>query len=112
MSVQLFSALGGPLRVLRLLAVDHPHLPAPCVSVSTVTPDLLELSFHDDLAGFEAWREALGIDPGSVSHRVHAHGGTRVLKAETQFAGAWLHLIGFAKTPASEEERSRAGAAS
>lgn len=112
MSVQLLSALDGPLRALRLLAVDYPHLPAPCVSVSTVTPALLELSFHDDLAGFEAWRETLGIDPEAVSYRVHAHGGTRVLKAETQYAGACLHLIGFAEIPAFEGERSRVGVAS
>lgn len=111
MTAQPFSALGAPLQVLRLLASEYPHLPAPCVSVSTVSPDLLELVFHDDLAGFEAWRDALGIAPYSVSHRVHTHGRTRVLKTETEYAGTRVHLIGFAKVPASEGERSRAGVA-
>ncbi|MEU6755413.1 hypothetical protein [Streptomyces sp. NPDC046685] len=111
MSIQPFEALSAPLLVLRLFAAEYPHLPAPGVSVSTVYPDRLELSFHNDLAGFEAWRDALGIAPESVSFHVQ-DGRTRVLKAESYYAGAWLLLIGFAKDPASVVERSRAEVAS
>ncbi|MFH0520270.1 hypothetical protein ACHBTE_24230 [Streptomyces sp. M41] len=84
------------LRSLRLLAVDFGHLPAPCVDVSTYFPDRLALSFHDDLAGFETWREALGIAPDAVSHRTQSDGRTRVLKATADYAGAALELTAFA----------------
>ncbi|MEV0987125.1 hypothetical protein [Streptomyces sp. NPDC049949] len=107
MTALLLEALDAPLRLLRLLAAEHPHMPAPGVAVSTVYPDRLELSFHQDLAGFEAWRDALGIAPERVSHHVQSP-RTRVLKAETYYAGASVLLIGFAKIPATDEERSRA----
>ncbi|MGW5461085.1 hypothetical protein [Streptomyces sp. NPDC003996] len=89
--------LAVPLRALRMLAVDVGHLPAPCVQVSTVYPNRLELSFHDDLAGFEAWREALGIAPDAVAHGTQGDGRTRVLKTTVDFAGAVLELTGFAQ---------------
>ncbi|WP_405789670.1 hypothetical protein OG753_21305 [Streptomyces sp. NBC_00029] len=106
------SSLDAPLRVLRLFAAEFPHLPAPCVRVTTIFPGRLELSFHDDFAGFEAWRDALGIAPESVSHGVQGGGCTRVLEAESDYAGALLRLVGFAKIPAADVERSRAEAAS
>ncbi|MCX5296835.1 hypothetical protein OG898_10070 [Streptomyces sp. NBC_00193] len=106
------ASLNAPMQALRLFASEFPHLPAPAVSLSAVFPELLELSFHDDFAGFEAWREALGIAPETVSSHVHAHGRTRVLKVETAYAGAWLRLVGFAKVLDSEVERSRAEVAS
>ncbi|WP_405873046.1 hypothetical protein [Streptomyces sp. NBC_00005] len=88
--------LSVPLRALRLLTTDFGHLPAPWVHVDSIYPDRLELSFHDDLAGFEAWREALGIAPDAVAHGMQSNGGTRVLKATADFAGAVLKLTGFA----------------
>lgn len=88
--------LSVPLRALRLLAVDFGHLPAPALRAGTVYPDRLELSFHDDLASFEAWREALGIAPDAVAHSTQSDGETRVLKATADFAGAVLVLTGFA----------------
>ncbi|MFI5616718.1 hypothetical protein [Streptomyces sp. NPDC051567] len=109
MSVQFFEAFGAPLRVLRLFAAQYPHLPAPSVDMSTIYPDRLTLSFHEDLAGFEAWRDALSIAPDAVGHHVHRNGRTRVLTAETDCAGAELHLVGFATVPAPDRERSRAG---
>jgi hypothetical protein len=89
--------LSVPLHALRLLAVDFGHLPAPSVHLSTVYLDRLELSFHDNLAGLEAWREALGIAPDAVAHDTQGDGRTRVLKATTDLAGAVLELIGFAE---------------
>ncbi|MFP1627349.1 hypothetical protein ACLB9X_19780 [Streptomyces sp. 5K101] len=107
MSASTLAALNAPLVVLRMFSAEFAHLPAPGVSVSTVYPDRLELSFHGDFAGFEAWRDALGIAPESVSYReqgVH----TRVLTTETDYAGARLRLVGYAKTPVAPAVRSRA----
>ncbi|MFJ1971843.1 hypothetical protein ACIO93_24550 [Streptomyces sp. NPDC087903] len=89
--------LAVALRALRLLAVDFGHLSAPCVDVSTHFPNRLALSFHDDLAGFEAWRDALSIVPDAVTHSTQNDGRTRVLKATADFAGAALKLTGFAE---------------
>ncbi|WP_406255236.1 hypothetical protein [Streptomyces chartreusis] len=88
--------LAVALRALRLLTVDFGQLPAPCVDVSTHFPDRLALSFHDDLAGFEAWREALDIAPDAVTHGTQSGGRTHVLKATADYAGAALELTGFA----------------
>lgn len=87
--------LSRPMALLRLLAADHPTLPAPHVHVSPIYPDLLTLSVHDDLAGFEAWREALGVDPDSVGRNVQSNGTTAVLKAVATIAEARVELVGY-----------------
>jgi hypothetical protein len=101
---QTLDDLTAPLRVLRLLAVDFGHLPAPDVQVSPIYPERLELRLHDDLNGFEAWREAVGIAPDDVVYREQSDGRTRVLKASTVYAGAEVVLFGYgtvtAPTPA------------
>ncbi|MEU5613519.1 hypothetical protein AB0H03_33215 [Streptomyces sparsogenes] len=102
MSALSLRELSGPLLALRLLSADQAELPAPCLSVSTVYPDRLELSFHDDLAGFEAWREALGIEPSSVTYHEHDDGLTRVLTAHADYAGAHIRLTGFGRLAAGE----------
>ncbi|MGW6462193.1 hypothetical protein ACWF94_40765, partial [Streptomyces sp. NPDC055078] len=86
------SGLSVPLRVLRLLAADFPGLPAPTVNVSTVFPERLELALHDDFAAFEAWRTALGIDPGAVSYGERGGCRTRVLSVTADYAGALVRL--------------------
>ncbi|WP_320778217.1 hypothetical protein [Streptomyces sp. CRN 30] len=92
--------LAVPLRVLRLLAVDFPHLPAPAVDVSPIFPERLRLSFHDtsceSLAAFEQWRTALGIAVDAVDYRTQSEGRTRVLAAEGEFAGAEIVLTAYA----------------
>ncbi|GGK23719.1 hypothetical protein GCM10011583_64570 [Streptomyces camponoticapitis] len=87
--------LDVPLRALRTLAVEFPDLPAVDVQVSQVYPDRLELSIHNNLTAFEAWRTALGISPDAVAW----HGEARMfwLEGVTTFAGAAVHLTGFAK---------------
>ncbi|MGY5131703.1 hypothetical protein ACWGJW_04720 [Streptomyces nigrescens] len=92
--------LAVPLRVLRLLATDFGHLPAPEIDVSTIYPDQLALRFHDDLADFEVWRDALGIVPDDVVYREQNDGRTRVLKASADYAGAVLELTGYGDVPA------------
>ncbi|MEU9780918.1 hypothetical protein AB0H92_08115 [Streptomyces phaeochromogenes] len=88
--------LAVPLRVLRLLASDFGHLSAPSVQVSTVYPERLELAFYDDLPGFEAWREALGIAPDTVTYREQSDGRTRVLRTSVDYAGSAIRLTGYA----------------
>ncbi|MFF4549236.1 hypothetical protein ACFY1J_34220 [Streptomyces sp. NPDC001406] len=94
--------LAAPLRVLRLLAADFGHLPAPDVDLSRIYPEQLTLRFHEGLHAFEAWREALAVPPEKVAHRVQSDGMTRVLKASTDYAGAELHLIGYTDVPAAD----------
>ncbi|ASQ96014.1 hypothetical protein [Streptomyces sp. 11-1-2] len=87
--------LAVPLRALRLLAADFGHLPAPHAHVSTIYPNQLELSFHDGLTDFEAWRDALGIAPDAVECREQGGGQTRALSLTTDYAGAELLLVAY-----------------
>ncbi|MGI5455873.1 hypothetical protein ACQEWB_22365 [Streptomyces sp. CA-249302] len=88
--------LAAPLRALRLLATDFGHLPAPTVRMSPIFPNQLELAFHDDLSGFEAWREALAIAPDAVRYHTQGEDGlTCALHAGTEYAGAALELVGY-----------------
>ncbi|WP_327748482.1 hypothetical protein [Streptomyces europaeiscabiei] len=93
--VRTLDDLSVPLRALRLLAVDFGHLPAPEVRVSTIYPNRLELTFYDDLTGFEAWRETLRVAPDTVTYREQSDGRTRVLKASADYGGAVLELVGY-----------------
>ncbi|XUM04898.1 hypothetical protein ACQ86F_17895 [Streptomyces venezuelae ATCC 10712] len=102
MSAGTLADLSVPLLALRLLAAEFGHLPAPTVEVSTIYPERLELTFHDDFAGFEAWREALNIAPEAVVHRVQRDGRTGVLNVHVPFAGADVELTGYATVPAPE----------
>lgn len=88
--------LAVPLGALRLLAGDFGHLPAPVVHVSTIYPDQLDLTFYDDLPGFEMWRDALGVAPGTVTYREQSNGRTRVLRASVDHAGAAVQLTAYA----------------
>lgn len=92
--------LAAPLRVLRVLAADFGHLPAPDVDLTRIYPGRLTLRFHEGLHAFEAWREALAVPPEKVTHGVQGDGITRVLKATTDYAGAEVHLHGYSDAPA------------
>ncbi|MEU1477791.1 hypothetical protein [Streptomyces sp. NPDC005760] len=94
--------LAVPLRALRLLAAEFGHLSAPTVAVSTIFPDRLELSFHDNLAGFEAWRDALGIPPEAVVYREQSGGRTRVLTASADRADTVVDLVGYGEITAPQ----------
>lgn len=90
-----FADLSRPLALLRLLAADHPDLPAPDVQVSPIYPERLVLSVHDSLGSFEAWREALGIDPDTIERKLQSSDTTVVLKASTTIADASVELVGY-----------------
>lgn len=102
MNNQTMNDLAAPLRLLRLPATDFPDLPAVNVDVSTIFPDQLELRSHDDFGTFEAWREAVGILPESVTYAEQSAGRTRVLRAATDYAGARLSLIAYSVNPGHE----------
>ncbi|MEY9995806.1 hypothetical protein ABIE67_007838 [Streptomyces sp. V4I8] len=91
-----FADLARPMALMRLLLADHPNLPAPHVGVSPHYPHRLSLSVHGDLDGFEAWREALGIDAEAVRHNTQSGGTTLVLSAAATVADAHVELIGYA----------------
>lgn len=92
-----FADLSRPLALLHLLAADHPTLPAVDVLVTPLFPDLLKLSVHHDLDAFEAWREALGIDPDTIDRHVQVGGATVVLTAETTVADARVELTSYSQ---------------
>ncbi|MFD5424462.1 hypothetical protein [Streptomyces sp. NPDC127084] len=110
MSTQTFAHLSAPLLALRQLVVEFGHLPAPCVSVSTIYPNVLELALHNGFADFEAWREALAICPDEVVHRVHGDAGTGALEGHAVFAGVRLRLVAYATLATGEAASAGAGA--
>lgn len=89
------AGLSPSLAALRLLAVDHPDLPAPDVTISPIYPTRLTLSLHRSFADFEAWREALRIDPVEVARRVQGGAATAVLEASATVAGATVEIVGY-----------------
>ncbi|MGI5436888.1 hypothetical protein ACQEV4_05305 [Streptomyces shenzhenensis] len=105
--------LSVPLRVLRLLALDFPHLTAPTVDVSPLYPQMLRLSLHesscDSFAAFESWRRALGIEPATVDFHTQSDGRTAVLKGYGVYGGADIELTAF--TTLSADDTAFAGAA-
>ncbi|MFF3633978.1 hypothetical protein [Streptomyces sp. NPDC002250] len=105
--------LSVPLRVLRLLAVDFPDLPAPNVDVSPVYPQVLRLSLHetscDSFAAFESWRLALGIEPGEVDFHIQCNGRTAVLQGRGAYGGADVELTAYAASLADGTASTGAG---
>ncbi|EGX56205.1 hypothetical protein SZN_28908, partial [Streptomyces zinciresistens K42] len=49
---------------------------------------------------FEAWRAALGVDPGAVGFHVQCGSRTGVLEARTRYGGADIELIAYSQVPA------------
>jgi hypothetical protein len=70
------------------------HLPGACIGLSPVTPAQIDISVHDDLADFEAWREALAFPADGVERKMLP--SSMLLAIEGQWAGAALQLSGFA----------------
>ncbi|WFB08615.1 hypothetical protein LRS74_17335 [Streptomyces sp. LX-29] len=87
--------LSTPVLALHALATVHASLPAPSLSISTIYPDQLSLQFFGDLAAFEAWREALSIEPGGIEYGEQSGGRTRVLTGYTEYAGARIRLTAY-----------------
>ncbi|EFL01988.1 conserved hypothetical protein [Streptomyces sp. SPB78] len=94
--------LSAALTALQLLTLNHPELPAPSADVSTVFPDRLRLAFHEGLADFEAWREALGLASEAVELRLWGR-ASGSLRGSVTYAGATVELIGFLQVATLEE---------
>ncbi|TGB11595.1 hypothetical protein [Streptomyces sp. MZ04] len=91
-----FADLSAPLALLRLLAADHPDLPAVNVLISRRSPNRLNLEVHGDLTVFEAWRDALGIDPESVRRNLHSADTAMVLTGHATVADCKIELVAYA----------------
>ncbi|MEV0220811.1 hypothetical protein [Streptomyces sp. NPDC050704] len=99
-AVTTIADLSRPLALLRLLTADHPELPALNIAISPNVPGRLDLAVHNDLAAFEAWREALGIDSGAVRHNLQSGDTTVVLTAAAEIADARVNLVGYSRNMA------------
>lgn len=88
--------------VARLVAA-FPDLPAPEWSVSRIYPSQVDISLHDDLGDFEAWRTVLGIGPDDIKFRTQS--GAIVLTAKTLWGGATINLVGYGPLPLHDVER-------
>ncbi|MGW8328073.1 hypothetical protein ACWGLE_09260 [Streptomyces sp. NPDC055897] len=92
--------LRAPLKTLRFLADEFPGLPAADVHVSTLSPDRVELAFHDDLGAFEAWRSALAIGPDAVRFGTQGvDDSTMNLRADGPYGACTLRLVAYAPAP-------------
>ncbi|MFE4671041.1 hypothetical protein [Streptomyces sp. NPDC056723] len=90
-----FADLSHPLALLRLLAADHPNLPAVDVHISRHSPDRLTLEVHGSLSTFEAWREALNIDPAAIRRNLQSADTTMVLSGFGTLADCNIQLVGY-----------------
>ncbi|WP_050503071.1 hypothetical protein [Streptomyces monomycini] len=84
------------LDVAASLARTHGHLPAAHIRTTAIFRDQVDISLHDSLADFEAWREGLGIDPTAVDHALYAD-GQMYLQARTAFLGLTVEITGYGK---------------
>ncbi|SPE51868.1 hypothetical protein SNS2_1542 [Streptomyces netropsis] len=103
MNPQTVGDLGPALEALYRILNQFAHLPAATFEAgkivlrSGVAPGV-SITLHHSYAAFEAWREALDIDPATVdrwesSH--DSHDAYAVLEGETAFAGVPVRLRGF-----------------
>ncbi|MFD8088672.1 hypothetical protein [Streptomyces malaysiensis] len=76
------------------IARVFPHLPGAVIKASHIYPGRLDISLHDDVGDFEAWRVALGMLPEWVEQG--AQPGSMVLTASGRFAGVEVELTGYA----------------
>lgn len=83
---------GSQILLLAQLLREYPDLPAVEFHFSTIY-NRLDISVHDDLLAFEAWRVALGLgEPEPASYA-----DSSWLKTEGRFADAGVYLVGYAK---------------
>ncbi|MEU7149175.1 hypothetical protein AB0B15_14235 [Streptomyces sp. NPDC045456] len=78
------------------LARTFGHLPAASIHVDLIDPGWVMVAIHDDLPAFEAWREALGVEPSDVEFGLFVERGHMILEARTRFMGAEIEVHGYA----------------
>jgi hypothetical protein len=91
------------LTALARVVAAFPDLPAPEWNVSRVDPEQVDISLHDDLGDFEAWRTVLGIGPDDITYR--AQSSATVLTAKIQWGEASVNLVGYGPLPLHDVER-------
>lgn len=82
--------LATSVAAVNALIAKHPLLPAEEIVPSK---DGVSVHLHGGLADFEAWREALGIPVEEVAFHVRSGGTT--MRADTEFAGVLVALVGY-----------------
>ncbi|MHC3392051.1 hypothetical protein ACLQ2E_21690 [Streptomyces lavendulocolor] len=90
------SQQGAAVLLLARIHRSLGDLPAAEFHVSSVYLGRLEITVHDDLDAFEAWRTALGLDEPTAKH----HGGTSWLATSGVVEDAPVTLSGFAEREA------------
>ncbi|MEV0187180.1 hypothetical protein AB0I39_01425 [Kitasatospora purpeofusca] len=87
---------------LMMLLAEHPTLPQPEFELyddtDTGTPDWGVYLVVRDLALFERWRAALGLDPDDISYRACHHGACLVALGE--HVGVPVELFAVINVPA------------
>jgi len=90
-------------RVLLAMLTEFPDLPAAELTITTrLGGETLHIYVHSDPAGFEQWRQALGLDP-------QAAGGRRYRTFQSvEFSGRYhdvtVRLVGFLPLPADDAD--------
>lgn len=92
----------GALEALVVIGRTFAHLPGADLQNGLIYPDVITVSVHDDLGGFEQWRTVLGIAAGDVDHQQRPNSRHMTLKASTTFHGVTVELVGYA--PALPEQ--------
>ncbi|WP_331445811.1 hypothetical protein [Streptomyces xanthochromogenes] len=92
--------LSRPMAVLQELGREFPLLPAPHVDINSIYPSQIRLSFHRSLGDFEAWREALGIDPAAVRQNTQSGDMTLVLHGSATRDDVLIELTAYGPNPA------------
>jgi hypothetical protein len=92
------NAQGAAVALLSRIHQTLGHLPAAEFHVSVVYLGRLEITLHDDLDAFEAWRTALGLSEPTAKHYSNASW----LVTDGLVEDAPVHLLGFAAREAVE----------
>ncbi|MCT9092929.1 hypothetical protein N4G70_29255 [Streptomyces sp. ASQP_92] len=92
--------LSRPMAVLQELGREFPMLPAPHIDLNDIYPSQIRLAFHKSLGDFEAWREALSIDPAAVRQTTQSGDMTLVLHASATRGDVLIELIAYGPNPA------------
>jgi hypothetical protein len=94
----------GPILAAQLTAIEalvvigrtFAHLPGADLQIGPIYPDVLTVSLHDNLDGFEQWRTVLGVPAAEVDHQQRPGRAHMTLKASTTFHGVTVELVGYA----------------
>ncbi|WP_037605058.1 hypothetical protein [Streptacidiphilus rugosus] len=99
MSTKPFSPLSeqdNTVRALLALVTQFPDLPTASFQVNPYIPELT-INVHNDPAGFEQWRESLGLDPQTSTEKDYRT--FYAVEVPGEFAGVGVELVGYMPIP-------------